>query len=81
LIEAGELKHGDRQIRNSQVWHAALGEMALLPQQWVTENILGYLGPNPSLQEADAVWFVAHSADGTRYRWKIADLGRSASAV
>jgi hypothetical protein len=41
--ESGELKHGDRQIRNSQVWHAALGEMALLPQQWVTENILGYL--------------------------------------
>lgn len=59
------LLHGD---------HVALGQMMLPPNAWAVENIVGYIREAPNAPDADAVWFVAYSAEGKRFRWRVADL-------
>jgi hypothetical protein len=67
-------RHGELQIRAAAEYFEPLGEMVLPPRDWAVENVTGYSQDVSVIQKADAVWFMAYTADGKIRKWHVADL-------
>jgi len=74
LMRDDQPRHGERQIRAAQVYYEPLGEMILQPRDWAVEDLTGYSRDAATVQKADAVWFMAYTADGRIHEWHVADL-------
>lgn len=74
LIRDNEPRHGERQIRAGQMYYEPLGPITLEPRDWAVENITGHSRDLAALEKADAVWFIAYTANGKKMEWHIADL-------
>jgi hypothetical protein len=57
-----------------------LSEIQLPSRAWATESVAGFIKWTPALQEADAVWLIAHTPRGRKFRWRVAPL-RSMKAI
>jgi hypothetical protein len=74
LIQTDDLRHGPGRTQSGRVQFDSFSEMQLPSHEWAVEDVVGYLDFKPGLKEVDSVWFVAYSASGYRYRWRVARL-------
>jgi hypothetical protein len=54
--------------------------MSLPSHDWAVERAIGYLDDAAQVLDADTVWFSAYSAEGKRFKLRVASLPAKAGA-